>query len=263
MGIRLNKYLANCGLGSRRKVEAFITEGRVTINGARAARTGTVLEPGDVIRLDGRLIAPMQHSYLMLNKPRGYVTTLDDEKNRATVMDLIPQKYRQAGVYPVGRLDKDTEGLLLFTNDGDLAYRLTRPDYEVPKEYVAEIDRPLAAADRDKIIKGIYIHQLHIKTKPAQVRLLDDSGRRVQLVIREGKNRQIRYTLMNLGYKIRRLDRTAYGTLTLKKIKRGSCRVLAQYEICSIKKMVGLQGTASSAPSTAFSLKKNTPGRRR
>jgi 23S rRNA pseudouridine2605 synthase len=240
MGMRLNKYLASCGLGSRRKVEAYITEGRVAVNGNIARRTGTVIGTGDVIMLDGIPVAPTRHRYLVLNKPRGYITTLHDEKNRATVMDLIPSKYRQWGIYPVGRLDRDTEGLLLLTNDGDLAYRLTRPAYDVPKKYVAEIDRPLAEPDREKIIKGIYIPQLQLKTKPAKIRSIDGADTIVQIVLHEGKNRQIRYVFANLGYTIRRLDRTGYGPLTLARIKRGSCRVLDEKEIRSIKKIVGL-----------------------
>jgi 23S rRNA pseudouridine2605 synthase len=240
MGMRLNKYLARCGLGSRRKVEAFITGGRITVNGNTTRSTGTVIGPEDVVMLDGMSVFPSQHHYLLLNKPRGYITTLRDEKRRATVMDLIPGKYRQWGIFPVGRLDRDSEGLLLLTNDGDLAYRLTRPAYEIPKKYVVEIDRPLADSDRKKIIKGMYIPQLQIKTKPTMIRLIDDAGRIIQIVLHEGKNRQIRYVLANLGYKIRRLERTGYGPLTLSRIKKGSCRVLTEIEIRTIKKMVGL-----------------------
>jgi 23S rRNA pseudouridine2605 synthase len=241
MGIRLNKYMAQCGLGSRRKVESLITAGRITINGRSVRRIGTIIEQEDRVALDGRLIVQQTlFCYLMLNKPRGYVTTLHDEKNRPTVMDLIPEKYRLFGIYPVGRLDKDTGGLLLFTNDGDLAYKLTKPSFNIPKEYAVEIDRPLAAEDRDKIMHGMYIHQLRIKTKPAQVVVMDDSRRLIGVTIREGKNRQIRYTFMNLGYKVKRLDRTSYGTLTLRNIRKGSSRVLTTYEVRSLKKLVGL-----------------------
>jgi 23S rRNA pseudouridine2605 synthase len=241
MGIRLNKYMAQCGLGSRRKVESLITAGRITINGQRVTRIGTIIGQEDRVALDGRLIVRQTLScYLMLHKPRGYVTTVHDEKNRPTVMDLIPEKYRLLGIYPVGRLDKDTEGLLLFTNDGDLAYRLTKPGFDIPKEYVVEIDRPLAGVDRDKIVNGMFIHQLRIKTKPAKVICIDDSCRLLGVTLREGKNRQIRYTFMNLGYKVKRLERRSYGTLTLRNIRKGSSRILTTYEVRSLKKMAGL-----------------------
>lgn len=239
MGTRLNKYLSQCGLGSRRKVESFIIAGRITINGKKAARMGAVIEPGDLVALDGRQIVPQRiHCYLMLNKPKGYITTLHDEKSRPTVMDLIPERYKAQGVYPVGRLDKDSTGLLLFTNDGELAFRLTRPGYEIPKSYEVEIDRPLSDADRDRIAGGMYIGQLRIKTRPARVVLIDDSRRLVGMTIREGKNRQIRYTFANLGYKVKRLNRSSFGALTLKSIRKGESRVLTKREVEALKKTV-------------------------
>jgi 23S rRNA pseudouridine2605 synthase len=241
MGIRLNKYIAQCGLGSRRKVESLIAGGRITVNGIKVENIGTIIGPDDSIEMDGRPINRQTRClYIMLNKPRGYITTLSDEKNRPTVMDLLPEKYKRHGIYPIGRLDKDTGGILLFTNDGDLAYKLTKPGFQVPKGYEVEINRPLGDMDKKKIIKGMYIHQLHIKTKPAQVISMDDSNRKVYMVIREGKNRQIRFTFINLGYKVKRLERTSYGTLTLRNIRKGSVRVLTKSEIRTLKKMAGL-----------------------
>jgi 23S rRNA pseudouridine2605 synthase len=241
MGTRLNKYLAQCGLGSRRTVESLISAGRITVNGRKIIRLATFIEPGDRIELDGRPVARNQRSlYIMLNKPIGYVTTLHDERNRLTVMDLIPEKYRRLGVYPVGRLDRNTSGLLLLTNDGDLAYRLMRPAFHVQKEYLVEIDRPLADEDRAMIIKGIYLHQLNIKTGPARVDCVDASRRRVRVIIIEGKNRQIRYTFLNLKYKIKSLERTAYGTLTMKHLKKGAIRELAETELKTLRTMTGL-----------------------
>jgi 23S rRNA pseudouridine2605 synthase len=155
-------------------------------------------------------------------------------------MDLIPEKYRRRGVYPVGRLDRDTSGLLLLTNDGDLAYRLMKPAFHVRKEYLVEIDRPLADADRLMIIKGVYIPQLNIKTGPAHVDCIDASRRRVRVVITEGKNRQIRYTFLNLNYKIKSLERTAYGPLTMKHLKKGTLRELTEGELRMLRKMTGL-----------------------
>ena len=241
MGTRLNKYLAQCGLGSRRTVEVMITAGRITVNGRKINQLATVVEPGDRIELDGRPVVQLERRlYIILNKPRGYITTVHDDKNRLTVMDLIPEKYRRRGVYPVGRLDSDTSGLLLLTNDGDLAYRLMKPAFHIQKEYVVEIDRPLADADRLMIIKGVYIHQLNIKTRPAQVDCIDKSCRRVRVVISEGKNRQIRYTFLNLSYKIKSLERTAYGTLTVKRLKKGTFRELTESELRTLRRMTGL-----------------------
>jgi pseudouridine synthase len=241
MGTRLNKYLAQCGLGSRRTVERVIAAGRITVNGRKIIQLATIVEPGDRIELDGKPIAHNERRlYIILNKPRGYITTLHDEKKRPTVMDLIPEKYRRHGVYPVGRLDRDTSGLLLLTNDGDLAYRLMKPAFHVQKEYVVEIDRPLDDADRLAIIKGVYIHQLNIKTGPARVDCIDASRRRVRVVISEGKNRQIRYTFLNLNYKIRSLERTAYGTLAMKHLKKGALRELTETELRTLKKTAGL-----------------------
>lgn len=241
MKTRLNKFLSQSGLGSRRSVEELISSGRIAINGKRVTALGTLVEPGDKVTLDG---TPVKHLdlryYLILNKPRGYVTTVNDERNRLTVMDLIPEKYRRAGVFPVGRLDRDTSGLLLITNDGDLAFRLTKPHFHVAKEYLVEIDRPLEDADMIKISKGMYIHQLELKTRPAHVDCVDESRLRIKVVLTEGKNRQIRYSFLNLGYKVKSLERTAYGTLTLRRLKKGGHRELTDAEVRSLKKTAGL-----------------------
>lgn len=241
METRLNKYLARCGLGSRRKVESIITAGRIAINGKKVTGLGTTVGPEDRVTIDGTPIDRIKHDYyLVLNKPKGYLTTVSDDRNRPTVMSLVPEKFQRFGVYPVGRLDKDTEGLLLLTNDGDLAYRLTKPRFNIAKSYVVEIDRPLEDEDKKKICSGIYIHQLQIKTRKAEIDFLNDSGRLVKIVITEGKNRQIRYTFMNLGYKIKRLERTGYGMLTTKNLRKGTYRLLRKNEVGSLKKLAGM-----------------------
>ena len=242
MGTRLNKYLALCGLGSRRKVEELIAAGRITVNGAVIARMGTVVGPGDRVACDGKPVGLREERlYLMMNKPRGYITTMSDEKDRLTVMDLVPEKYRRAGVYPVGRLDRDTEGLLLLTNDGDLAYRLTTPRFHVTKEYRVELDRPLEEDDRSRISRGIYIHQLDLKTRSSRVECTDETRRHVRMVIAEGKNRQIRYTFTNCGYTVKKLERIGYGGLSLKRLRRGTLRVLTATEVGDLKKAAGLK----------------------
>lgn len=242
MATRLNKYLSQSGLGSRRSVEALISSGRVSINGKKVTALGTLVEPGDRVALDGSPVKHREdHHYIILHKPRGYVTTLHDDRGRLTVMDLIPEKYRRAGVFPVGRLDRDTSGLLLFTNDGDLAFRLTKPRFHVAKEYEVVLDRPLEDADRTSIARGVYIHQLELKTGPAQVECMDETRLRVRVTLTEGKNRQIRYTFLNLGYKVKSLERTAYGILSLRRLKKGAHRPLTESEIRNLKKAAAMK----------------------
>lgn len=242
MATRLNKYLSQSGLGSRRSVESLISSGRVSINGKKVTALGTLVEPGDRVALDGSRVEPRSElHYLLLHKPRGYVTTIHDDRGRLTVMDLIPEKYRRAGVFPVGRLDRDTSGLLLFTNDGDLAFRLTKPRFHVTKEYEVSLDRPLEESDRAAIARGVYIHQLEIKTGPTQVECLDETRLRVRVILTEGKNRQIRYTFLNLGYKVKSLERTAYGMLSLRRLKKGAHRALTDSEIRNLKKAAAMK----------------------
>ncbi|HNW27420.1 MAG TPA: pseudouridine synthase [Spirochaetota bacterium] len=241
MKTRLNKFLSQSGLGSRRAVEELITSGRITINGKRVTALGSLVEDGDKVALDGSPVRPLeQRYYLILNKPRGYITTVTDDRNRPTVMDLVPEKYRRNGVFPVGRLDRDTSGLLLLTNDGDLAFRLTKPRFHVAKEYIAELDRPLDEADIMKIRKGIYLPQLGLKTRPAQVECIEESRPLVRVILTEGKNRQIRYTFQNLGYRVRSLERTSYGNLSMKRLKKGEHRHLTDAEVRLLKKTAGM-----------------------
>ncbi|MCP4135610.1 MAG: rRNA pseudouridine synthase [bacterium] len=241
MKIRLNKFLAQTGLGSRRKVEEYITGGRISINNRSTRDLATTVDPeNDLIELDGKKIkASGQFYYLLLHKPKGYVTTLKDEKGRPIVMNFIPEKFKRVGVFPVGRLDKDTEGLLLLTNDGDLAHKLTHPKFKVEKEYLVEIDKPLEEQEKSKIERGIFIHQLKIRTRPAKVDFVNSISKKlVKITISEGKKRQIRYTFLNLGYKVQKLKRIAYGPLTLKGINKGSFRQLKQKEINALKDLV-------------------------
>lgn len=240
MKLRLNKYLSQCGLGSRRKVEEFINSRRITLNGATVTELGTTVDTEkDSVRLDSKPLVPISHKYyLILNKPKGYITTTDDVHGRPTVMDLVPQKYKRQGVLPVGRLDKDTEGLLLLTNDGDLAHKLNHPNYKVTKEYYVEIERPLEDSDIKKIEDGIYLFQLGLKTRPAAVQFADNTRLHILITVQEGKKRQIRYTFKNLGYKVIKLKRTAYGPLKLGSVNRGSIRVLKSVETRMLKSMV-------------------------
>ncbi len=241
MEIRLNKYLSLCGLGSRRKTEELIKEGRVSINKNITTNLATVVDTDvDTVRFEGKEIAPIERKYyLMLNKPKGYITSLSDEKGRATVMDLLPEKYMKSGVVPVGRLDKDTEGILILTNDGDLAHRLTGPEFKVKKEYLVEIDKPLEEMDLKRISKGFFIHQIKTKTRPAKLSISDRSGKFIKMSIREGKKRQIRYSFKNLGYRVVRLKRIGYGPLEMQRLNKGEFRELKSGEVRLLKKTAG------------------------
>lgn len=233
MKIRLNKYLTSCGLGSRRKVEAFVIEGRIRINGRVVKDLATIVDSETaVIKLDNQEISLIDRNYyIMLNKPRGYVTTLSDEKGRATVMSLLPEKFIRAGVVPVGRLDMDSEGLLLFTNDGELSHMLTSPKFKVRKEYLVELDKPAVDEDLRRIEKGFFVHQIKSKTKPAVISVSDKSRMFVKVLIAEGKKRQIRYSFKNLGYNVLKLKRTAYGPLSLGRLNKGDHRLLKSSEV--------------------------------
>ena len=238
--LRINKYLSRCGLGSRRSVEELVLKGRVSVNGSAVRDLAFSVDPDeDTVLCGGVPVTPRDEPvYLILNKPKGYITTLRDERGRSTVMDLIPPKYRRAGVVPVGRLDRDTEGLFLLTNDGDLAYHLTHPRFGINKEYTVIIDRPLAEEDRLKIEKGIYMHGM--RTAPAKVEFLNAESTRIKLTITEGKKRQIRLTFMHLGYSVAHLKRTALGPLKLFRIDSGSFRQLKPKELNILKKTLQL-----------------------
>ncbi len=236
--VRINKFLVLCGLGSRRKVERYITEGRVTVNGKTITDLGRVVDiEADEVRVDYRPMRPVDtYIYLMLNKPKGFITAAEDVEGRSIVMELIPSKYRKPGLAPVGRLDRDTEGLLLLTNDGELAYKLTHPKFEVPKEYLVEIDRPLEDEDKQKMENGIFLYGR--KTNPAFVTRLGKSGKSIKIIIREGKKRQVRLTFQNLGYRVKKLKRTGFGPVRLSGINSGYCRLLKIKEISALQRAV-------------------------
>ena len=233
MKTRLNKYLTLCGLGSRRKVEPLILEGLISIDGKVVKDLATIVDSEkSVIKFEKNEITPLNKTYyLMLNKPKGYITTSSDEKGRATVMSLLPEKFIRAGVMPVGRLDKDSEGLLLFTNDGEFSHMLTSPQFKVKKEYLVELDKPADDADLKRIEKGFFVHQIKSKTKPAVITVADKSRMFVKVLISEGKKRQIRYSFKNLGYNVLKLKRTGYGPVFLGRLNKGDHRLLKTSEI--------------------------------
>ncbi|MDQ1437763.1 MAG: rRNA synthase [Acidimicrobiaceae bacterium] len=229
-GERLQKTLARLGFGSRRVCEDLIAEGRVTVNGEAAELGRRVDLEHDAVAVDGVPVGIKPDLvYLLLHKPRGVYTTAHDPQGRPTVIDLVPQHTR---VFPVGRLDADTEGLLLLTNDGDLTHRLTHPSFGVEKEYLAEVDgSPTPAAVR-RLRTGVELDDG--PTAPAKVSTVGSSGLRI--VIHEGRNRQVRRMCEAVGHPVRRLVRTRIGPLTDRRLKPGEWRALTTEEVRALER---------------------------
>ncbi|MDY6969769.1 MAG: pseudouridine synthase [Spirochaetota bacterium] len=236
--VRINKYLSLCGLGSRRKVEDYILKGRIKKNNKVVNDLSTTVDiHNDVIELDKKRLLPINELfYIILNKPKGYITTIKDERGRPIVMDLIPEKYKKAGVCPVGRLDKDTEGLLFMTNDGDFAYQLSHPKHGLIREYIVVLDKPLLDSHKSEIEKGIFIDKE--KTNPMRIITLNESHMSVKVLLNEGKKRQIRIAFSSFGYKIRKLKRTAFGSLRIDGVKSGSIRIVKNREVKALRQSI-------------------------
>ncbi len=231
--MRINKYLAESGVASRRASDKLIEEKRVLING-KTATLGSEVEDGDTVTVDGSVVRPVKkYSYYMLNKPKGYVTTVKDDKGRKTVMDLLPKKGDR--LYPVGRLDYDTEGLLIITNDGDLAQRLTHPVNEVPKTYVAKIEGVLTENMLARLRGGVEVDG--VRTKKSAVRIIDETKTetKVSVTITEGRNRQVRKMFEAVGKEVIFLKRVKIGDLALRGLNRGEYRPLTKEEIYYLK----------------------------
>jgi 23S rRNA pseudouridine2605 synthase len=220
--MRLNAWLARAGVASRRKADELIKAGRVTVNGA-PGQLNTFVQATDDVRLDGRPLARQKLAYVLLNKPAGVVTTVHDPQGRRTVVSLVDHPSR---VVPVGRLDADTTGALLLTNDGDLAHRLAHPRYEVDKVYEVECWTQPSEADLKKLREGVELDDG--PSRPAKVRRLDP--RRIELTIHEGRNRQVRRMLEAVGHRVRHLHRSRYANLTVDGLEPGEWRELGRDE---------------------------------
>jgi pseudouridine synthase len=245
-GERLQKYLARAGIASRRHAEELIAAGAVTVNGQVVRELGTRVAPErDEVRVRGKLVRPLAEGdqlYILLNKPVDTVTTARDERGRRTVLDLLPEKWRALRVYPVGRLDRDTEGLLLLTNDGDLALRLTHPRYALEKEYHALVAGHPSREALEWLARGVALEGETRLTAPAQVRTLRQAGPDtwLALVIHEGRKRQVRRMLEAVGHPARQLRRVRVGPLTLGELPVGQARRLTDEEVRRLRLEAGL-----------------------
>lgn len=235
--MRINKFLAECGIASRRNCETLVTAGRVKVNGKTVTMLATYVDPEfDLVSVDEKPVKPIaRHLYLALNKPKGYVCTTNDEFGRKTVMDFFEGKYPGKRIFPVGRLDYDTEGLLILTTDGDLSNRLMHPRNEIPKTYVAKIEGEIAESDLNKLRQGVILDG--VKTKKCKVRLLgfENNVSRVEVVITEGRNRQVRRMFESINRDVIFLKRTAIGDIKLGGLYRGNFRELKENEIEYLK----------------------------
>ena len=230
---RLQKVMASCGVASRRKCEEYILAGRVKVNGVLATELGTKVGKKDEILVDGKQINKQQHVYYVLYKPTGYLTSVSDPKGRRTIMDLIDPETKKTRIFPIGRLDYDTSGVLLLTNDGDLSYKLTRSQKEVEKVYQVRVSGIVDQKAVTSLIKGVEIDG--VMTKRASVEILDfdrkNSSTLLKITITEGRNRQVRKMCEAVGYEVKKLKRLSFGGITLDGLSVGEYRALKPHEI--------------------------------
>ncbi len=235
--IRLNRYIANAGICSRREADNYISAGLVSVNGEIVSEVGTKVFPSDDVRYNGERLKAEKNVYILLNKPKDYITTSDDPDGRKTVMELIAKACKER-VYPVGRLDRSTTGILLFTNDGDLAKKLTHPSSNIKKVYHVELDKTLKKNDFQKMIDGI---ELEDGVSAVDEISYDAGGdkKQVGVQLHSGKNRIVRRMFEQLGYEVRKLDRVVFAGLTKKDLPRGRWRLLSETEVGMLKMQVG------------------------
>jgi 23S rRNA pseudouridine2605 synthase len=231
---RLNKYIANSGMCSRREADQYIQAGVITVNGTVCTTLGTKVNiTTDEIRFNGQLIKGEEKVYLLMNKPKDYETTTSDPHAEKTVMDLIDSEQCPTRVYPVGRLDKDTTGVLLFTNDGELTEQLTHPSYNKKKIYEVVTDKDVTKNDFDSILKGVELEDGVMNAD--QLSYVDDKMDKLGIEIHSGANRVVRRMFEALGYNVKRLDRVYFAGLTKGKLRRGAWRPLTEKEISMLK----------------------------
>ena len=227
--IRINRYLAAAGLGSRRSVESLIEEGRVKINGRPVEGLGTLVAPGDVVKVGSKIVSPQEIVHAVLFKPKGVLCTAEDEKDRPTIFALLPDDWPR--VYHVGRLDKESEGLLIVTNDGELSLALTHPRFKVEKEYEVTLDKPFDPAHAAKLLRGFHIEGGRAKMDE----ITQISPIKIRVILSQGIKRQIRLMLYDCGYEVENLRRTRIATVRILKLRPGMWRMLSAKEISDLK----------------------------
>lgn len=236
--MRINRFLSMCGIASRRKADELVAAGKVEVNGKVLMDVGAKIDPQrDKVFVDGKQVKRVHDFvYLVMNKPKDTITTLSDERGRTTVMSLVKAKQR---VYPIGRLDRNTTGVLLLTNDGEFANRLMHPKFGIPKSYRVTLETPLKPADVERLRKGVRLAEG--VTAPAEVYVLGGGkGKEIGITIHEGRNRQVRRMFESLGYEVKKLDRVAYGPITKEGLRRGEVRSLTRAEVRALLTMAGM-----------------------
>lgn len=235
--MRLNKYVAHCGIAARRQAAELVKRGLVEVNGVVVDNPAYQVQEGDVVKYKGRVIEPEGRKvYILMNKPKGVITSVQDEKGRKTVMDLLGNQVPER-VFPVGRLDRDTTGLLLLTNDGELAQKLMHPSRRVRKAYHVVLDKPLAAVDLDRIRQGLELEDGFIKVDEIDY-VAGHPKNEVGIILHSGRNRIIRRIFEHLGYEVKKLDRTWLAGLNKRGLRRGQWRYLTEREIVMLKHFV-------------------------
>jgi 23S rRNA pseudouridine2605 synthase len=235
--VRLQKYLAACGVASRRACEQFIADGRVSVNGAPVVQQGFCINPEtDAVEMDGQRVFPEQKLYFMLNKPLGVLCTCMDTHSRRTFLDFFPGI--QERLYPVGRLDQDSEGLLIVTNDGDLALRLTHPRHEVAKTYQVRLDAPLTEEARHRMLEGVESDGEMLRAE--EITALPRLRTEYRFILKEGRKRQIRRMVANVGFEVFALRRVAIGSLVLGVLPEGKARALSSREVETLSREAGV-----------------------
>jgi 23S rRNA pseudouridine2605 synthase len=233
--IRLNRYIANAGLCSRREADEFIASGQISVNGVTITEMGYKVKRDDVVKYGKKILNPEKLVYLLLNKPKDFITTTEDPEERKTVMDLVSDACSER-VYPVGRLDRNTTGLLLLTNDGELAEKLSHPSNNIKKIYQVELNQPISNEHFELIKKGFELEDGFIKAD--DLAIVTPDAEVIGIEIHSGRNRIVRRIFEHLGYEVLKLDRTTYAGLTKKDLPRGKWRFLSEKEVIRLKYMI-------------------------
>ncbi len=232
-GIRLNKYIASSGICSRRKADELIEQGVVSVNGKIVKELGFLVQEKDKIFVNKKLIRPVKHEYYKFYKPAGYITTCDDEKGRKTIYDLLPETLY--GLKPVGRLDRESTGLLILTNDGELINQLTHPSIKVPKIYIVSVDAKVSRNELEKLANGVEIEPGKIAYADISVLEIDNKHTLMQITLYQGMNRQIRKMFETIGYEVKTLKRIQHATISIEGLKRGEFKPIKPKQIKELK----------------------------